>query len=137
MQAALLPDRGVIKLGGKDARKFLNGLMTADIGKVTERSPRFAALLTPQGKIIGDFIVAQGAGDALYLDCPKALVATLTERLAFYKLRAKIEVADLSDSLRILAIWNGEAPANLRPQSYRFMNETSPLTAWPAGWTAA
>jgi folate-binding protein YgfZ len=115
MQAALLPDRGVIKLGGKDARKFLNGLVTADIANVTEQSPRFAALLTPQGKIIVDFIVASGDPpdeQTLYLDCPKALAATLMERLAFYKLRAKIEVEDLSDILCILALWDDAAPGH-------------------------
>ena len=35
MKAALLPDRGVVKVAGEDARKFLNGLITADAGKVT------------------------------------------------------------------------------------------------------
>ena len=32
MKAALLPDRGVVKIAGEDARHFLNGLVTADIG---------------------------------------------------------------------------------------------------------
>ena len=35
MQAALLPDRGVVKVVGDDARRFLNGLVTADMAKVT------------------------------------------------------------------------------------------------------
>ena len=59
MKAALLPDRGVVKVTGDGARTFLNGLFTADIGKVTPGAPRFAALLTPQGKIILDAIVAE------------------------------------------------------------------------------
>src|SRR5215475_15327531 len=71
MKAALLPDRGVVKVVGDDARKFLNGLLTADLGKVTPQAARFAALLTPQGKIIADSIIAEvppedGAG--LFLD---------------------------------------------------------------------
>ncbi|MGA7973389.1 MAG: folate-binding protein, partial [Pseudolabrys sp.] len=52
MQAALLSDRGVVKVSGEDARHFLNGLFTNDIGKLAPGAPRFAALLTPQGKII-------------------------------------------------------------------------------------
>src|SRR6266851_5731417 len=55
MKAALLPDRGVVKVAGDDARKFLNGLITSDIGKVDPAHAVFAALLTPQGKIIADF----------------------------------------------------------------------------------
>ena len=64
MKAALLPDRGVVKVAGDDARKFLNGLVTADIGKVTPEQSGFGALLTPQGKIIVDFLLAEaGAAD--------------------------------------------------------------------------
>jgi tRNA-modifying protein YgfZ len=111
MKAALLPDRGVVKVAGDDARKFLNGLLTADIGKVTPDNARFAALLTPQGKIIADCIVAEVApqeGAGLFLDCPRALAPSLVERLNFYKLRAKLIVADLSEALGVLAAWDGE-----------------------------
>ena len=59
MKAALLPDRGVVKVAGGDARTFLNGLLTTDIAKVAPERARFAALLTPQGKIIVDCIVAE------------------------------------------------------------------------------
>jgi folate-binding protein YgfZ len=108
MKAALLPDRGVIKVAGDDARRLLNGLVTADVDKVSPASPCFAALLTPQGKIVADFIVAEaGPGDGFFLDCPRALAATLVEKLNFYKLRAKVTVEDLSDKLGILAAWEG------------------------------
>jgi len=76
MKAALLPDRGVVKVAGIDARKFLNGLVTADMGRVTPARPCFAALLTPQGKIIVDFIIADSDapdGNDFFLDCPRAL----------------------------------------------------------------
>jgi folate-binding Fe-S cluster repair protein YgfZ len=49
MQAALLPDRGVVKVAGEDARRFLNGLATNDIEKVGPGTARFAALLSPHG----------------------------------------------------------------------------------------
>ena len=45
MKAALLPDRGVVKVAGDDARKFLNGLVTCDIAKVTPAAAGFSALL--------------------------------------------------------------------------------------------
>jgi folate-binding protein YgfZ len=112
MQAALLPDRGAVKISGDDARKFLNGLLTCDMAKVTPASARFAALLTPQGKIIVDFIVAEAPaedGGGFFLDCPRALAGLLTEKLKFYKLRAKVMCENLSEVLGVMAVWDGAA----------------------------
>lgn len=112
MQVALLPDRGVVKVAGDDARGFLNGLVTNDIAKVAPGKPRFAALLTPQGKIIVDFIVAEAPindGGGFFLDCPRALASALVEKLNFYKLRAKVICEDLSNVLGVMAIWDGTA----------------------------
>ena len=110
MKAALLPDRGVVKVAGEPARNFLNGLLTADIGQVTPKRAAFAALLTPQGKIIADGIVAEAPaedGGGFFLDCPRALAKTLVDKLNFYKLRAKLVVEDLSEVLGVLAVWDG------------------------------
>ena len=103
MQAAVLPDRGVVKVVGDDARRFLNGLVTNDMAKVSPGEPRFAALLTPQGKIIVDFIIVEAPpedGGGFFLDCPRALASTLVEKLNFYKLRAKVICEDLSERAR-------------------------------------
>ena len=110
MHAALLPERSVVKVIGDDARRFLNGLASNDIGKVAPGRPSFAALLTPQGKIIVDFIVAEAApedGGGFFLDCPRALTSALVEKLNFYKLRAKVTIEDLSDALGVMAVWDG------------------------------
>ena len=108
MKAALLPDRGVVKVAGGDAAKFLDGLVTADLDKVTGGNARYAGLLTPQGKIIADFIVVKAAEENHYfLDCPRALAPTLVQRLNFYKLRAKVIVEDLSETLAVMAVWDG------------------------------
>ncbi|HET9175755.1 MAG TPA: folate-binding protein [Pseudolabrys sp.] len=112
MQAALLPDRGVVKVVGDDARRFLNGLVTNDAANVAPGKPAFAALLTPQGKIIVDFIVAEALaedGGGFFLDCPRALAPDLVEKLNFYKLRAKVVCEDLSDVLGVMAIWDNAA----------------------------
>ena len=112
MKAALLPDRGVIKVAGDDARHFLNGLISNDMGKIAPGTARFAALLTPQGKIIVDFIVAEaepGDGGGFFLDCPRALATALRDKLTFYKLRAKVTVDDLSEALGVMALWDGAA----------------------------
>src|SRR5262249_42111542 len=78
---------------------------------VAPRQPRFAALLTPQGKIIADFIIAEAEptdGGGFFLDVPRVLAQMLTDRLSFYKLRANVIVEDLSETLGILAIWEGQ-----------------------------
>ena len=112
MKAALLPDRGVVKVVGDDAAKLLNGIVTVDAATVAPGRARFTALLTPQGKIIADFILAVAApedGGGFFLDVPRALAPTLVQRLNLYKLRAKVMVEDLSETLGVLAIWGGKA----------------------------
>ena len=111
MKAAVLPDRGVVKVAGEDARRLLNGLLTADVGTVAPGAARFAALLTPQGKIVADCIVAEAPpndGGGFFLDCPRALASRLVDRLNFYKLRARAIIEDLSETLAVLAAWGGD-----------------------------
>ena len=111
MQAALLPDRGVIKVAGDTARQFLNGIVTSDVGKGPGLAS-FAALLTPQGKIVVDFLAVEATaedGGGIFLDCPKALAPALVEKLAFYKLRAKVTIDDLSETLGVMALWGDGA----------------------------
>jgi folate-binding protein YgfZ len=108
MFAALLAERGVIKVAGEDARRFLNGLVTSDIEALRPGAARFAALLTPQGKIVVDFFVAEATpedGGGFFIDCPRALAGALLEKLAFYRLRAKVTIEDLSQALGVLAVW--------------------------------
>lgn len=110
MKAALLPDRGVVKVTGQDARRFLHGLVTTDVNALTPGQARYAALLTPQGKIIADFILTEAAaadGGGFFLDCPRALVPALIEKLTFYRLRAKVGIEDLSGRLGVMAVWEG------------------------------
>jgi len=120
MKAALLSDRGVIKVIGDGARNFLHGLVTADMLKLTPGSARFCALLTPQGKIIADFLIVEARpedGGGFFLDTPRALVATVVGKLNLYKLRAKVLIEDLSVVLGVLVAWDG-APATKYGLSY-------------------
>jgi folate-binding protein YgfZ len=111
MKAAFLPDRGVVKVGGEDARSFLNGLVTTDVTLLQPGLGRFGALLTPQGKITADFLVTEAPsadGGGFLIDCPRALAQGLADKLGFYKLRAKVTVENLSDHLGVLAAWDGD-----------------------------
>ena len=96
-----LPDRALIRLsggatkgsverssadggGGEDVRGFIDGLVTNALDVL----PAYAALLTPQGKVIADFIVWADAADLL-LDCDSAAAEALERRLAMYRLRQR------------------------------------------------
>jgi len=110
MKAALLPDRGVVKILGADARNFLHGLVSADILKLTPGTARFCALLSPQGKIIADFIVVEAPardGGGFFLDVARGLALLLVNKLNIYKLRSRVIIEDLSETLGVLAAWDG------------------------------
>jgi hypothetical protein len=111
MKAAFLPDRGVVKVSGDDARDFLNGLLTTDVAPLRPGVGRFGALLTPQGKIVVDFLITEapaGHGGGFLIDCPRALAQGLADKLGFYRLRAKVGIENLSDSMGVLAAWDGD-----------------------------
>src|SRR5947207_11807531 len=130
MKAAFLTDRGVIKVSGEDARDFLNGLVTTDVTLLRPSLGRFGALLTPQGKITVDFLITEapsGHGGGFLIDCPRALAQGLADKLGFYKLRAKIAVENVSDSIGVLAAWDGD-PA-LKPD-LAFADPRSAKLGW-------
>jgi folate-binding protein YgfZ len=109
MKAALLPDRGVVKVTGDDAQS-----LSADILQLAPGGARFCALLSPQGKIVADFIVAVAqpqVGGGFFLDVPRMLVKPLLDKLNLYKLRSRVMVEDLSDVLGVLAAWDGTSDA--------------------------
>lgn len=110
LKASVLPERGVLRLGGAEARPFLQGLVTNNVDLAEPGRAVYAALLTPQGKFLFDFFVT-AEDDALILDCDGARRADLMKRLAFYKLRAKVEIEDLSATRKVVAFWGAEPPA--------------------------
>jgi hypothetical protein len=97
---ALLEDRAVIALSGPEARDFLQGLITNDIAQLAPGKGLYAALLTPQGKILFDFLIAEGDG-AVLLDVAASARDALLKRLTMYRLRAKVEI-EARDQLAVL-----------------------------------
>ena len=92
----LLTDRAVIAVSGADAKTFLQGLVTNDVTKLTPEQPLYAAHLSPQGKILFEFLLYE-EGDAVLIDCLAEARAALIKRLSLYKLRAKVEIAPRDD----------------------------------------
>jgi folate-binding protein YgfZ len=123
MPSAHLDDRGIVKVSGDDAEAFLQGIVTCDLGRAAPA--RFGALLTPQGKILFDFILVR-EGRSFLLDTAASGAADLAKRLTFYKLRAKVAVENLSVSHGVIAGWDMPAPTG------GFTDPRTPSLGWRA-----
>ena len=126
IHTAQVEERGVLRVAGEDAASFLQGLLTNDVEGLAVDEARYAALLTPQGKILFDFLVlrvAAESGMAFLIDCPAAQAGELAKRLGFYRLRAKVTISDESVDHAVVAFW-GEGASALTPSAV--MAGTSP-----------
>jgi len=99
----ILEDRGLLYLNGKDVKEFLQNLVTNDIEKVTNKMSCFAALLTPQGKYLFDFLIIKHKS-GYFLDCEKKNIDQLYIKLNLYKLRSKVEILNLSNEFVVAAL---------------------------------
>ena len=88
MPATTLPDRAVVRVSGEDVRGFLQGLVTNDVARL----PCWAALLSPQGKVLFDFIL-WADGDDVLIDAEADRAEALVRRLSMYRLRRAITIA--------------------------------------------
>jgi tRNA-modifying protein YgfZ len=104
---ANLPSRALIAVAGADWRGFLQGLLTQDALTLAPGEARFAALLTPQGRLLYDLFLI-GRDDGCWLDCQAGVRAALLQRLTIYRLRAKVSLEP--DAAPVFAAW-GAAPA--------------------------
>ena len=94
MPETTLADRALLRLSGEDVRGFLQGLVTNDTAALAPGRPLWAALLSPQGKALFDFILwAADDGDDILLDCEAEAAPDLQKRLTLYRLRRKIAIA--------------------------------------------
>ncbi len=93
---SVLPERAILRIDGAEARQYLHNLVTADIEHLKDGEAAYGALLSPQGKILADFFIL-AEGDGFLIDCAASQKADLLKRLAMYRLRAKIGIAEVAD----------------------------------------
>ena len=96
----IFEDRGLLYLNGEDVKEFLQNLISNNIEKVTNEMSCFAALLTPQGKYLFDFLIIKHKA-GYFLDCEKKNIDQLFGQLNLYKLRSKVEILNLSNEFVI------------------------------------
>jgi folate-binding protein YgfZ len=101
--AVFLEERGVLSLGGTESRPFLQGLISNDVETLSPSRAIYGALLTPQGKFLFEFFIAQSDG-VLLLDTDRDRLPDLHRRLMMYKLRSDVTFADRSTDLAVYAL---------------------------------
>jgi hypothetical protein len=94
----MLSDRALIRVAGEDVGGFLQGLVTQDVLGLDASGPRWAGLLTPQGKALFDFLL-WADGDAILIDCEATEVASLARRLTLYRLRRAIAIEPVAGAV--------------------------------------
>ena len=119
--AGLLPGRAILRVEGADASSFLHNLVTADIEGLAQDQASYAALLTPQGKILYDFFVVRH-GEGFLIDCSAAQKPELLKRLGFYKLRAKVIISAVEDAV-------GVSPEEPEAE-LRYVDPRTPAIGW-------
>jgi len=87
----ILEDRSILEISGPDRGKFLQGLITNDINKATEKNLIFSVMLNAQGRFLYDFFIFESA-EKLFLDCLASRRDEILQKLSFYKLRAQVQI---------------------------------------------
>ena len=94
-ETTVLDDRGFVKINGDEAKSFLQNIVTNDIEKITDSLTLFSSIFTPQGKYLYEFFILKFE-DGYLLECEKKLTSEIIKIFDFYKLRAKVNLIDVS-----------------------------------------
>jgi folate-binding protein YgfZ len=108
MPTLQLADRTVIQIGGAEAEHFLQNILTTDLDQLAPGEVKPGALLTPQGKILFDFLISRDANAGFRLDCRADVAEDFKRRLMLYKLRAKVEISS-PDQAFVSVRWDDDS----------------------------
>ncbi|MEQ9506819.1 MAG: folate-binding protein [Hyphomonas sp.] len=102
-----LPNRAVLVLTGPDTLALLERTVTHTVTSWADGEARYGALLTPQGKVIADYI-AHRTADGVLMDVHEDAADDLLKRLKMFRLRSSVEIVR-NDAL-VAGISEGGAP---------------------------
>lgn len=131
----LLSHRSIVSVSGAEAELFLNGILTASTTGIGAGEIRYGGLLTPQGKLIADMLVARDR-DAILLDCAASAAAVVIKRLNMFKLRAAIMIEERFD-LGAIAFDGAPDPRDPRAPHRRIVARASFAAGDPAEYHTA
>jgi folate-binding protein YgfZ len=109
LRALVLDARGVLRVAGEDRLGFLQGIVSNNVARAGPGRALWSAFLTPQGKFLHEFFLADWQ-DAFLLDCEAARLADLQRRLSIYKLRSKVALEDVSANFAVAVLFGPGAP---------------------------
>ncbi|MEP9397262.1 folate-binding protein YgfZ [Mesorhizobium sp. KR2-14] len=111
MVLALLSDRCLISVTGAEAEHFLQNILTTDLDALAPGEAKPGALLSPQGKILFDFLISRDETGGFLLDCRADVADDFIRRLTLYKLRAKVEIS--KQSQKVVGVkWDTDSSAS-------------------------
>ncbi|CDX41501.1 Folate-binding protein YgfZ [Mesorhizobium sp. SOD10] len=116
MPFARLKDRALISVSGPDAEHFLQNILTTDLDTLKPGEAKPGALLSPQGKILFDFLISRAGDNGFQLECRTDIADDFVRRLMLYRLRAKAEFVK-QDQVLVTVEWNGDSTASLSDSS--------------------
>lgn len=87
---------GLIRFSGNDTAAFLQSQLSCDVHEIDAQTTRYGSYCTPKGRILANFMLWQH-DDGFLMQLPASLLASTLKRLSMYVLRAKVQLADVSD----------------------------------------
>jgi len=138
MPIVRLSDRSVITVSGPEAEHLLQNVVTTDLDRLGAGEVKAGALLTPQGKILFDFLIARDGADGFRIDCRSDVADDFMRRLMLYRLRAKAEIgkpvqADVAVSWETDSATSENDSSGLRDSRFRDMPVTRHYSATASG----
>ncbi|HWK65614.1 MAG TPA: folate-binding protein YgfZ [Rhizobiaceae bacterium] len=130
MPTVQLNDRAFVLVSGDDAETFLQNIITTDLAMLADGEVKPGALLSPQGKILFDFLVARIPG-GFRLDCPAEAASDFVKRLMLYRLRAKVQISVENPGL-VAASWNFDSTSSAEDSPSSRDESTVRDTRFPA-----
>lgn len=107
MPTTQLKDRALILVTGDDAETFLQNILTTDLDALANDVVKPGALLSPQGKILFDFLISR-IPSGFRIDCRADVANDFVKRLTLYRLRAKAQIS-LQDQAVVAVSWNDDS----------------------------
>lgn len=141
MPDIILGDRSLIAFSGPDAEHLLHNVVTCNIEILQEGVAQISALLTPQGKIMFEFLVSRKNNDSFLVEIAKETAPAFMQKMIMYRLRSKVEITESSETV-VRVSWSDDSskleaglddarfPAGTVKRKYISAEPATDRTAW-------